>query len=52
MPVARILIVNDDTDLGLATVRRVLGSYGGSVTVQSQPDAGSAFIVTFPKDAA
>jgi signal transduction histidine kinase len=37
------------TGLGLATVRRVLGECGAGIRVRSKPDAGSAFIVSFPK---
>ncbi len=37
------------TGLGLATVRRVLGEYNGRIEVRSRPDAGSTFIVSFPK---
>jgi signal transduction histidine kinase len=37
------------TGLGLATVRRVLAAYNGRVIVQSKPDAGSTFTITFPK---
>ncbi len=38
------------TGLGLATVRRVLSEYNGSVSVETSPDAGSTFTVLFPKE--
>ena len=38
------------TGLGLATVRRVLAEYNGSVSVATSPDAGSTFTVLFPKE--
>jgi signal transduction histidine kinase len=38
------------TGLGLATVKRVLAGYNGRITVASQPDAGSTFTVTLPKE--
>ena len=37
------------TGLGLATVKRVLGEYGANIGVESVPDAGSVFTVSFPK---
>lgn len=39
------------TGLGLATVHRVLGEYNAAITVESKPDAGSTFRVTFPRRA-
>jgi len=38
------------TGLGLATVRRVLAGYNGHAVIQSRPDAGSTFTVTFPRE--
>ena len=38
------------TGLGLATVKRVLGEYSGRIVLESKPDAGSTFTVTFPKE--
>ncbi len=37
------------TGLGLATVKRVLSEYGARISVESVPDAGSVFTVSFPK---
>jgi signal transduction histidine kinase/FixJ family two-component response regulator len=39
------------TGLGLATVKRVLAGYNARAAVRSQPDAGSTFTVTFPREA-
>ena len=38
------------TGLGLATVKRVLGEYSGRISLESKPDAGSIFTVSFPKE--
>jgi len=37
------------TGLGLATVKRVLNEYEAMIEVESKPDAGSTFRVSFPK---
>jgi light-regulated signal transduction histidine kinase (bacteriophytochrome) len=38
--------------VGLAIVRLVMDKHGGSVTVESAPDRGSAFSLVFPQGAA
>jgi signal transduction histidine kinase len=35
--------------LGLAIVRRIVEGYGGTVSVDSQPDRGSTFMVELPR---
>ncbi len=37
------------TGLGLVTVKRVLSDYGARIAVDSRPESGSTFTVTFPK---
>lgn len=41
----------DSRGLGLAIVRQVAESHGGAVTVRSQPDVGSVFVLWLPVDA-
>ncbi len=40
------------TGLGLSIVRRIVEGYGGTVSVDSQPDRGSTFMVQLPRSAA
>ena len=40
---------NDHTGLGLALVRAIVESYGGSVQARARKDGGSEFIVTLPR---
>jgi signal transduction histidine kinase len=42
----------DGTGLGLAISRKLVEAHGGSIEVQSQPGAGSEFLLTFPRRAA
>jgi signal transduction histidine kinase len=37
------------TGLGLATVKRILGEYNGSIRADSEPGKGSTFTVTLPR---
>ncbi|HON63246.1 MAG TPA: ATP-binding protein, partial [Deltaproteobacteria bacterium] len=36
------------TGLGLAIVRQIVGLYGGTVSVRSEPDRGTTFSITLP----
>jgi signal transduction histidine kinase len=36
------------TGLGLAVTRRIIEEHGGSISVQSQPDQGTTFVVKLP----
>jgi signal transduction histidine kinase len=38
----------EGTGVGLYITKRMLENAGGTVQVQSQPDAGTTFTVTFP----
>ena len=38
------------TGLGLSIVAAIVNNYGGTITVQSRPDEGSCFTMTFPEE--
>ncbi|WP_374679459.1 ATP-binding protein [Hymenobacter sp. J193] len=39
----------EGSGIGLYTIKRILDNAGGTITVQSQPDVGTTFTVTFPE---
>ena len=42
----------EGTGLGLAICRKIVDGHDGSIEVASQPDAGTEFVLTFPKSVA
>src|SRR3989344_5724119 len=38
------------TGIGLSLVKKIVETYGGTITVQSQVGQGTTFIFTFPKE--
>ena len=38
------------TGLGLSIVRQMVKMHGGTISVHSEPDSGSEFVVTFPRE--
>jgi signal transduction histidine kinase len=40
---------SDGTGLGLAISKKVVDAHGGTISAESSPDAGTEFLLTFPK---
>ena len=38
------------TGLGLSIVRQMVKMHGGTISVHSEPDSGSEFVVSFPRE--